>query len=270
MFLSTELMQCVTPHDSEPGAVDLEVTLNGVDYTEQGMSHRFLPKASSYSIYPEVGLVSGGLNVKIAGSGLVEIEREGAKITCRWEMPGLDPRDVLVSRASLWSDSTIACMSPPAGESGSAHVTIYVEDVKAVGEGDEDDVAMLFEYQLPATTTNLFPTHGKLSGGTQINIMGEGFIAGSGLICRFHSVPPERSFASTSDGDDVVDVAAEFLSSTEARCVSPALAQLQPRQKNGSTAFHAMVEVLNRNWPPGSYDMKRGLSFWYRPPPKAS
>lgn len=264
-FVSSEHIQCLTPEESEPGEVVLEVTLNSLDYTAQETNYKFLPMASLSQIAPETGDVNGGTPILLEGSGFAEVGREGTRLACLWEMPGSDPREVLSTPASVTSDSVLTCISPAAGQPGSARVSVSADDLAIA---DDVNNAIVFEYTLRATTTKLFPTHGQPSGGTRINVTGEGFIDQSGLTCRFHPVPLGRNLAAQGVSG-AVDIPAEFRSTTEVHCLSPALDSIYPRG-NLSGVGHALLEVSTREWSSRDFDPNRGLSFWYHPQPKVS
>lgn len=283
-FVSNEHIQCLTPAESAPGEVRLEVTLNGVDFTAQEIHHTFLPIASLSRLDPGMGLVSGGTNVVLEGSGFDAIGRaQGTRVTCRWKLPGLDPREVLVTRADVLSDSTLICLSPPANQPGVAHLSIFANDVNIAGDGGEDESgAVLFEYKALASVSELAPVHGWSLGGTRLNITGDGFTDDGGLVCRFHAAPAVggtsvavAGTASTNEGVSagVVDIPANFVSATEVHCMSPALGAIYPQGVGNlsSGVGHALVEVSNLGWSSsGDIDANRGLSFWYRPRPEAS
>ncbi|CAM9153971.1 unnamed protein product, partial [Hapterophycus canaliculatus] len=272
-FISSEHVRCVTPYESEPGMVPLEVTLNGVDYTAQDILHTFLPMASLYRVNPGIGLIDGGASILLEGSGFHEVGRgEGVRVACRWMMPGLDPREELTTRATVLSDTMLTCLSPPAGQDGGvAHISVFANDVN-VADGDGDAFAVLaFEYKARATTAQLVPTHGWSLGGTRINVAGDGFANGGNLTCRFHAKHTGRAAAvSAEDGGahaGVVDMPAMFVSANEVHCLSPAFTSLSGHDAGNSSLGmgHALLEVINDRWPPSEgFDANRGLSFWYR------
>lgn len=267
IFVSSEHIQCLTPAASRPGNVSLELTLNGVDYTAQGTNFKFLPMASVSAVAPRSGLLRGGMPVTVRGSGFAALGHEGGYvITCRWEIPGPDPREILVTRASIWNDSALGCVTPPAEEPGRALIFVFADEVNIV---DENDSALSFEYEHDAITTVLVPSHGQPSGGTRINISGNGFIDSRDLTCRFHAASAGQSPCSIAaiDCEVEVDVPGHFESETEVHCSTPALLELQIG-KGDSSSGHALVEVLNHDWLSGSEHVNRGVSFWYRPLPK--
>lgn len=267
IFISSKQIQCLTPAASRPGNVSLELTLNGVDYTAQGTNFEFLPMASLSAVDPRSGLLRGGMSVTVRGSGFAAIGKDGGYlITCRWDIPGPGPREVLVMRASIWNDSALGCVTPPVEEPGRALVFVFADEVNIV---DENEPALTFEYEHEAITTVLVPTHGRSSGGTRITITGNGFIDSKDLICRFHTASAGKRPCSIAaiDCEVVVDVPGHFVSVTEVHCTTPALLELQIG-KGDSSSGHALVEVVNHEWLSGSEHVNRGASFWYRPPPK--
>lgn len=263
--VSSEHIKCPTPAESEPGEVYLEVTLNGLDYTAQQIPFNFLPMVSISRLAPETGLVSGGTPVILEGSGFAEVGREGVRAFCQWELPGPDPREVLVTQASVTSDSTLGCMSPPAGQPGGARVSVFANDVNIANDAD---VTLLFDYRMRAVVKELVPAHGQPLGGTRITVVGDEFVDDSGLSCRFHPVSSGgKSAAEITNG---VDVPAEFVSTTEVRCLSPAPGLLWPQQEDSSDVGHALVEISNGMLSSETFDTNRGTSFWYRRQPKVS
>lgn len=258
-FVSSRHILCLTPAESEPGSINLEITLNGVDYTAQGLTYAFLPMASLSRVIPETGLIGGGMPVVLQGSGFSELEGAGAHMSCQWDMPGLSPREILVTGASVTSDSSLTCTTPPAAQAGNAHISVLAGEVNVADVGG---FTLGFEYELPATTVALVPSHGQPSGGTKISVFGDGFIDSSDLACRFHSMPI---------GGRAVEVSASFLTAEEVECWTPALTAMYSTQENNATHVgHALVEVSNHGWSSEEFDPNRGLSFWYRPQPKVS
>ena len=263
--ISSEHIKCLTPAESEPGEVYLEVTLNGLDYTAQQIRFNFLPMVSISRLEPETGLVSGGTPVTLEGSGFAEVGREGVRAVCQWEVPGPDPREVLVTQASVVSDSTLACISPPAGQPGSARVSVFANDVNVANDAD---MTLLFDYKMRAVVSELVPAHGQPLGGTRITVVGDDFVNDSGLSCRFH--PVSIGGKSVVEMTNEVDVPAEFVSTTEVRCLSPALGSLWSQQRDSLDVGHALVEVSNSMLSSEAFDTNRGISFWYHPQPKVS
>lgn len=269
-FISSELILCSTPPESEPNTVHLEVTLNGIDYTAQGLQHAFLPVATLRRVTPEASLVAGGTTVVIEGSGFAEFAREGVRVNCQWEIPGSQPRDVLETRAKILTDANMTCVSPPAEQPGLAWLSILADGIEIA----DQEKPLSVEYELAATIVELFPAHGTPAGGTRINVTGKGFVDGGGLTCRFRSASagsarPERHPG--TEGGIVADVSAVFVAPSMVQCSSPALTELHFDEDDDTNMGHVFVDVSNRGWDSGVYDdANRGLSFWYRPQTKVN
>ena len=263
--VSNEKIKCPTPAESEPGTVYLEVTLNGLDYTAQQIPFNFLPMVSVFGLAPEMGLVSGGTPIILEGFGFAGIGREGVRVVCQWEIPGPDPRELLVTPGVVTSDSTLACVSPPAGQHGSARVSVLANDINAA---NNYDAILLFEYKMRPIVSQLVPAHGQPLGGTRITVVGNNFVNDNGLSCRFHLASARGELGvETTDG---VDVPAEFVSETEVHCLSPALDSLWPQEHDSFDVGHVLVEVSNGLLSSETFDTNRGISFWYRPQPTVS
>lgn len=267
-FISSEYVLCRTPAESDPSTVNLEVTLNGLDYSAQGLNFIFLPMASLRRLVPEHGLVNGGIPVVVEGSGFAELRDVRVRVKCRWEMPGSATRDVLETRATIMTDSEMSCISPPAGEPGTAGLYVLADEVSIANQ----HAALPFVYELPARPLALVPAHGTPAGGTRIKITGEGFVEGRGLSCRFHTLPIGTADVrnTKTGGRIVVDVPAEFVTQQEVRCLSPAMSKVLPEEAEFVGVGHVLVEVSNHGWRVKEVDADRGLSFWYHPAPTVS
>lgn len=268
-FISSELIICRTPAESEPGTVHLEVTLNGVDFSAQGIRFKFLSMATLRRLTPEAGLVDGGAAVIVEGSGFAELFREGLRANCRWEMPGPVPQEVLETRAAIITDSNMTCVSPPAEEPGRAQLSVVAGAASVADQG----MVLFFEYEHPAMVVALVPSHGKAGGGTRINITGEGFVDRPGLVCRFSFILSgvAQIKQEIAAGSVVtLDVPAMFVTSNKVQCLSPARKQFHPDQEDQFDVEHVLVEVSNHGWTLGTQAAHRGLSFWYRAQPKVN
>lgn len=268
-FVSGEHILCQTPVKSEPGIVQLGVSLNGVDFSAQGLEFSFLSMVNLLRLKPGAGPVGGGTTVTIVGSRFSELRYDGVWISCRWEMVGTVAFEgALGTPASISSDSELICVSPAAGERGRAYVSVYANGVSV----SPNDAALDFEYEILARTIALHPAYGKLSGGTRITVTGDGFVDGDGLVCKFRSlsVGPAQLGNSGSDGV-VVDVPGKFLTSKEVQCVSPSLEELVPSTDHVIDVGQVTVSVCNHDWVCETCDpAKGGIHFWYRPQPEVS
>ncbi|CAM9110992.1 unnamed protein product, partial [Choristocarpus tenellus] len=98
-YLSGGRISCLTSKNSAPSTVEVEVTINGVDFTAQGKIHTFLPMVTTDEVVPSVGSVDGGMVINILGNGFIALESSASRLSCSWVMPGTESRDVLVTEA---------------------------------------------------------------------------------------------------------------------------------------------------------------------------
>ena len=189
-FVETSVVECVTPH-GKPSEVAVEVSVNGVDFTMDGVHFLYHTEPTVKAIAPLTGPTSGGTEVRFMVSGL----RYSPDFSCGFGLVRM--------AASLWDVNEVRCLSPPRSE-GRVDLAL-VEDGRLVSNGSS-----FFEYLEPARISRLAPMHGSSAGGTVVTIHGEGFArATSSASCVFGEVTQN----------------AQILSPTIIQCVTPAHAQ---------------------------------------------
>lgn len=267
-FVSSGRILCRTPARSEPGTAQLEVTLNGVDFSAEGLKFSFLPTPSVIGLEPGGGSVAGGTKITVRGSHFAALGRDGTRVRCGWEMTNSSSSpttDVLQTRAIVASDSSLTCSSPPRGEAGTIRVWVFADDVPIAGS----ESPLRFRYILPAKTLAVRPAHGRASGGTRIRVLGDNFIPTGETVCRFRSAPlVTTKMEHEETAVKVVDVRADFLSPGEVQCVSPAQEDLMPdsmpNEKDSLGGGEVLVEVSNPGFAQEPPDPNKAVSFWYR------
>jgi hypothetical protein len=70
-FVSSTFMHCITPPSTE-GNVFLEISVNGIDFTNNFVPFRFAGLPSVTELYPSFGPLAGGTIVTFIGSGFPE------------------------------------------------------------------------------------------------------------------------------------------------------------------------------------------------------
>jgi hypothetical protein len=68
MFVSSSRIIC-TAEKHAPGRVDLQVTVNGVDYSTEGLVFEYLPDIGVRAVTPSTGSHVGGYSITVQGSG---------------------------------------------------------------------------------------------------------------------------------------------------------------------------------------------------------
>jgi hypothetical protein len=195
-WISEREIECMTP-SHRPGKVSIDVTANGVDYTQHShLIFEYLDVATVTSIKPSSGTLFGGSKVIVQGKNLVPKETDHTNVRCRFGHVEVDARIIK-------SSSSLECTSPPLSES--KLVTFGV----SVNGGVDYVLSHHFEYVPQPRVLSVNPTMGPSRGGTFVQVSGENFVESSTLSCRF--------------GESHIGIRAEFVSSTEIRCRSPPL-----------------------------------------------
>ena len=168
-------------NDEAGWAVTVELSVNGIDVTREGLSFRFYPELSVQRVLPHLGSTAGGTVVTVSGSGF----RDTESLACRFGF-------VLVE-ATYVSPSTAQCVSPPATP-GPVSVFLSVNGVDFVSPPinatASSERAGQFTYVHPHTVLSVEPRFGPESGGTILRITGSGFSSGDNhggatTVCDF-------------------------------------------------------------------------------------
>ena len=196
---------CVAPPSQSLGAVSLEVSSNGIEYTSDGWMFHYGPDISIESAWPLAGPESGGTVVTVTGTGFTDTRT----IMCEFGSLG-------ASVLGKWMDtSTLLCVSPP-HMPGTTTLRLSMNGQQFV----ETDIA--FEYLVESTVRAIEPSSGPLHGGTLVEVQGTGFANSTALSCRLAS---RR-------------LPAVFIDSGRLRCTTPPLAAT-------SQMFSLPLEVSN-------------------------
>ena len=189
VFVSSTMVNCTTPA-GPAGAVALEISNNGVDFSRSSMTYNYVSSVSVNLLVPAVGPQLGSSVISVLGTGMLP----GS--TCRFG-------GVAALAATMVSSGELRCVSP-AQRQGSypLEVTSNMQDFTSDG--------VEFRYALPAQVTHIEPVLGSLEGGTIVQVTGTGFVQNRDLVCRF--------------GEGVLPVAAEWISDSQLECASLATA----------------------------------------------
>lgn len=200
-FVAGDELWCVAPPTMEPTYENLEVTLNGNDFTSDGILFRYTLTPIVLSITPDSGRAGGGTAVLIEGVNFVD----SVELTCQFGSS-------MVSRQ--WISSTmVQCVSPAGIEGSTVQLSIAYGTKRDVSGG------LPFLYYRQATIHSIWPTHGSAQGGTNISVLGAQFWFSGDIRVRF----------------GLTDVPATFVSPSELRCVAPSPS---PGSFNVSVAFN--------------------------------
>ena len=220
--ISSSIVECVAPKH-QIGNYALEISLNGYDFTEQGLPFSFYEKHGVLSIYPVAGPAKlTGTEVLVQGNNFVN----SSSLICRFG-------DIEVP-AYFYSTSELGCCTPSIiwedelewislhdhliGFDSNTHERLFPKahfyplylsklvDVEiSVNSQDFSQSGLKFLYQSDISIQYVGSNEGPPSGGTPVFVQGTGFVNNTNLSCRF--------------GDR--KVSATFLNRNEILCFSP-------------------------------------------------
>lgn len=200
-FIDGSEIECIAPR-GRAGHVAVEVSLNSVEFTNNGASFEYFPPPVLKEMTPLYGPTRGGTEVRIVGSSL----RFTPDARCRFGWIDVP--------ASFASEEEVRCQSPPRS-TGFARVSL-LENGRNVS-----NFSAAFEYQEPASASRVVPTHGTAEGGTAVSIHGSGFLSARAMSCAFGEVV----------------IAARMVSARVIECITPAyepgIVDLTIRDANG-------------------------------------
>lgn len=191
-FISRNQMLCVSPpwKSVAPASVNLEVTINGQDYSQSLQKFEYRPKPVIDSIWPNGGPTIGSTEVFITG------------LHCQDEVQLACSFDGIVTEGTYIDNRTLSCHSPP-------HLPGIVS-LRVVGDVYAGDTSyqsdpMDFLYYNPPSIAFTTPRRGSALGGTPIIFTGTNLFNTTALRCRF--------------GKN--EVRGAFISGRNALCISP-------------------------------------------------
>ena len=241
--ISSTSLQCVVPSAPDfmtsSGTmhhVSVEITFDGIDFTNDGFSFAYYRDPEIQSITPSVGSEQGGTVVMIEGNGFPR-NCGSTGILCKFG-------DVHVVDAAQWSSPhLLRCIAP-------AHLPGQVDLSLSFNGGVDYTLAPLgssFQYETAARITSIHPSTGSVYGGTIIQMTGMNF---NHQLSDQDKSENKKFFCQlgTSISNAIV-VNTTFMS-----CQSP------PQLKPGSVKLQVMTEDGDFIW------SEQSIKFEYLPP----
>lgn len=222
LFASSNVVQCSAPARSEPGAIDVAVSIDGGASFGHALlatvgHFRYMAHSFVSGLSPRNGPETGGTVIAVLGAGF----SSDLSFTCSFpqgetENSG-DGERVTTSSAVVHSSSELTCIAPPV-TSGTEQLGQDVQVTVSVDlEGDGSiftplptstffsgettgviSANTMFMYVPTVQLSALSPDHGPTSGGTVVDISGTNFLPRSGINgtgttsdtiwCRFGSI----------------------------------------------------------------------------------
>ena len=186
-FTDTTQLSCAAPENPKGGAVFVEVTTNGADFSESGVQYTYLFPPVVESILPVNGPEKGGTIVTVVGLNFVNTET----LACGFANQTAPARWV--------SSSEIRCLAP-ARKPGTVALEISLNGEHFTTNNHR------FQFDRQVTVSAVLPSSGPTGGGTTTVVYGTNFRATGALACQF--------------GLDVVP--ARFISTNSIQCSTPA------------------------------------------------
>ena len=160
LFVSNQNLRVTIPPRPEPGQVEVIVT--NPDGQESKSDFTYNPPPTVTNISPPSGKLAGGTEITITGTGFIN-KILGSEEELTITIGGADAENVQFS-----SETQLNATIPGRYQSGDVNVIITNPDGQyAIGT---------FTYNGIPTITSISPESGKLAGGTEITIIGSGFI----------------------------------------------------------------------------------------------
>lgn len=187
-FVSSQEIICTSPSFSQPmDSCTVEVTVNGIDFTRDGIPYYFLPEVRLSSLRPTIGEVAGGTNIVITGSNFMET----ASLSCLFGNRTL-------TKARWISDETIECPAPKSEDVGAVNITVTLNGQDFSGEFVE------YTYISPLHVIGFEPHLATTLGTTVLTISGTDFFDTPMLAFRIGSSLGRANYLNSSTIDFVI------------------------------------------------------------------
>lgn len=187
-FVSPMEIDCEAPAFDAPVPQELEVSVNGVDFTSDGNVFTYTGTSAVFSATPDSGSANGGTVVVVEGTNFID----SSDLSCHFGDSSVSGRWI--------SSQVIQCVTPVGVANKTVPLSIsFVEGQTKIGGAD-------FYFFLQPSIQGLSPTHGSTYGGTKLSIFGEGFWFSGDLRVRLGRT----------------DISATYVSPSELLCTTPA------------------------------------------------
>ena len=168
----------------------IEMSSNGVDFSNSGVSVSFKISSSITLLVPSSGPMTSNTMVTVSGYHL------SLTSDMHCQLNGIE--GFTETPAVTVSVDGVECLLP-ANRTGDTFITLRD------GKNNITTNSLLFHYVGKSILVSLDPTSGPRVGGTEIKVLGDNFIFSTTLVCLFGNL----------------HVPATFISSREVRCVTP-------------------------------------------------
>jgi hypothetical protein len=189
-LMAQDVAGCYAPPFTQ-GASTVELSANGIDFTDSGVGIQFTRMALDH-LSPPTGPLTGGTQLQIFGTKL----GTGA-FHCLF--------DGQLREAVMESTDMLSCSTPEISES----VTTPTSVVRIMYEGVQLLDKLYFVNVAPVLITKIEPLTGPRHGATAVTVFGQNFLMTSHSFCKF------------SRGDVLLVVESKWVSSRSIECTTP-------------------------------------------------
>jgi len=201
-FIDSTTLECIAPahEDLQDGlVVALEVSNNGLDFTESSVNFEYIDSPIVSSLSPNIGLVEGVDVVTVSGSNFAK----SGQAWCRFVGVKKAVAATATVLGTILSDHDITCVTPARMDES---VDEYYLEV-SVNNADFSSSMRILTYRPKPSIETVFPTDGSTLGSTSVTVTGSHFYQSSKIKCRF------------GDGLDVNElVSGRYISSSSIHC----------------------------------------------------
>lgn len=182
-FLSPTSISCALAGPMAPGAVEIAVTENGVDFANSGQAFTFLPTATVTAVIPSSGPFGGGLPILLKGTGFSPLDK-----------PACSFGGVIVAADEVISSTEVRCVAPVMPRSASAWSTPLSVSVRFSNNGEDFDGCdnesgdasgpeSTFLFYHEPVVSSLTPSRGVTNGHkSTVALVGSSFVKSGGKV----------------------------------------------------------------------------------------
>jgi hypothetical protein len=210
--ISSTDMECVSPPSYVERQLEVEITLNNREWTDDGRLFYYYHPPFIYFIYPKIGPVSGGTVVTIVGSNF---ENTGY-VMCRFGDK--------YSKGEYISVNELKCVSPQVEKPGIVGLSVAIrEDEFSSG------INTKYKYYALANLDSISPMCGPERGFTQLTLYGKNFpVDDTEVKCVFNRT---------------VFTNATVMSDQELKCDSPSVLNYDGVNENNVTEYDIEITM---------------------------
>ena len=182
-FVSSSAVSCAPTGAMPPGAVEIAVTDNGVDFINAGQAFTFLPRATVTAVSPSSGPFGGGLPIVLKGTGFSQLDE-----------PSCSFGGIVVAADEVISSTEVRCVAPVMPRSASAWSTPLSVPVRFSNNGVDFDscrnesnsasgAESTFLFYHEPVVASLTPSRGVTDGQkSTVTLVGTNFVKSGGKV----------------------------------------------------------------------------------------